>query len=373
MKRRFIALLVASILLIQMNDVSNAAVKAGSTCTKLNTTSTSGGYTYTCIKSGKKLVWSKGVKIPTTSSNPAPFANFEDVLSRYKDIKYLALKRAVDAQKSAKSSQLEISILTGPNTKNCFVNIEKVLKDISMVYEGATIPKKIWVLNADKIDRSWLEKRTSELLLESQRQFVSGVEVNPHGVNNSKEAVEWIEDSCLSTFPVDKSGGGIAHGFTHEIQKLQFLDSTQNWGNVPRWLVEGSATFSENYITYGGDYRTWILNPTFHNDEFKKYDLQFYKDYLLLKKLDGSDNLWAYTDQWPNQRAYDLGSYVCEILIALKGPASVMNLFADFVKTSNFDESFKNIYGTTWSKAEPLIAESIYKENMWLLDRNSKF
>ena len=75
MKRRLIALLVASIFLIQINDVSNAAVKAGSACTKLNSTSTSGGYKYTCIKSGKKLVWSKGIKVSIPSAAPSSIAS----------------------------------------------------------------------------------------------------------------------------------------------------------------------------------------------------------------------------------------------------------------------------------------------------------
>lgn len=39
-------------------------VKAGTTCKKLGQTSTSSGYKYTCVNSGKKLVWNKGVKIP---------------------------------------------------------------------------------------------------------------------------------------------------------------------------------------------------------------------------------------------------------------------------------------------------------------------
>ena len=84
MKRRLIALLVASIFLIQMNDVSNAAVKAGSACTKLNSTSTSGGYKYTCIKSGKKLIWSKGVRVsstkPTNTAEPKEIISFQDYI-----------------------------------------------------------------------------------------------------------------------------------------------------------------------------------------------------------------------------------------------------------------------------------------------------
>jgi hypothetical protein len=50
-----------------------------------------------------------------------------------------------------------------------------------------------------------------------------------------------------------------------------------------------------------------------------------------------------------------------------------MNLFAEFVKTGNYDQSFKNIYGITWTEAQPLVSQAIYAENIWLLDRNSKF
>jgi len=57
-----------------------AAVKAGDTCKKVGTTSTANGKKYTCIKSGKKLVWNKGVTValpkpkptPTPTSTPTP-------------------------------------------------------------------------------------------------------------------------------------------------------------------------------------------------------------------------------------------------------------------------------------------------------------
>lgn len=40
---------------------ANAAVKSGASCKTLGITSVASGKTYTCIKSGKKLVWNKGV------------------------------------------------------------------------------------------------------------------------------------------------------------------------------------------------------------------------------------------------------------------------------------------------------------------------
>lgn len=53
---------VIAISLIGMTPV-HATNKAGSKCTKLNATTVVGNLKYTCIKSGNKFVWSKGVAI----------------------------------------------------------------------------------------------------------------------------------------------------------------------------------------------------------------------------------------------------------------------------------------------------------------------
>ena len=49
-----------------------SAVKAGAACTKTGSTSTSSGKKFTCIKSGKKMVWDKGVAIVYAKPTPAP-------------------------------------------------------------------------------------------------------------------------------------------------------------------------------------------------------------------------------------------------------------------------------------------------------------
>ena len=46
----------------------NAAVKAGSACVKAGTTAIASGKTFTCIKSGKKLVWDSGTLIQSSQS-----------------------------------------------------------------------------------------------------------------------------------------------------------------------------------------------------------------------------------------------------------------------------------------------------------------
>ena len=54
-----------ALFLSQLIAPTSAAAKAGTKCIKLNSTTVSAGIKYTCIKSGTKLVWNKGVKVAT--------------------------------------------------------------------------------------------------------------------------------------------------------------------------------------------------------------------------------------------------------------------------------------------------------------------
>lgn len=93
--RKSLAFVLVVALLSPLNAV--AAVKAGDKCAKLNSTATNAGKKYTCIKSGSKLIWNKGVKVaapakpaaaaspaatpePTASPSPSPSAKPDVVL-----------------------------------------------------------------------------------------------------------------------------------------------------------------------------------------------------------------------------------------------------------------------------------------------------
>lgn len=74
MKKLLAVFVTAAIFLVPISAI--AAVKAGATCTKIGAISVYSGKKYTCIKSGKKLVWDKGVAIakpvPTITPTPSP-------------------------------------------------------------------------------------------------------------------------------------------------------------------------------------------------------------------------------------------------------------------------------------------------------------
>jgi M6 family metalloprotease-like protein len=78
----FIGLVITLLLPIQASP-SYAAVKAGVKCTKAGSKSVVGNKTFTCIKSGKKLVWNKGVAVkkPTPTPKPLPIKDVSQSLS----------------------------------------------------------------------------------------------------------------------------------------------------------------------------------------------------------------------------------------------------------------------------------------------------
>lgn len=70
--------MITPLLLSTQISASNAAAKAGAKCSKVGSKSVAGAKTFTCIKSGSKLIWDKGVKVVAVS-NPTPASAPTDV------------------------------------------------------------------------------------------------------------------------------------------------------------------------------------------------------------------------------------------------------------------------------------------------------
>ena len=69
--KSFVALVLVA-LLSPISPAEAATPKAGAKCTKAGATATAAGKKFTCIKSGTKLVWNKGVAIKVASPTPTP-------------------------------------------------------------------------------------------------------------------------------------------------------------------------------------------------------------------------------------------------------------------------------------------------------------
>jgi hypothetical protein len=70
------SLTISAILISSINAYSANPAKPGAICSKAGATQISKGFRFTCVKSGKKLVWNKGVVVtkaqPSPSASPTP-------------------------------------------------------------------------------------------------------------------------------------------------------------------------------------------------------------------------------------------------------------------------------------------------------------
>ena len=130
-----------------------AAPKAGAKCTKAGSTATASGKKFTCVKTGTKLVWNKGVAIkkpapvatptptptpeptPTPTPTPVPtttlsptippapiILTFDNILENYLEITSNVYAKYEAALDKNYQSKIDVKTIIGPNTKPYFSN-----------------------------------------------------------------------------------------------------------------------------------------------------------------------------------------------------------------------------------------------------------
>ena len=141
---RRVSLFLTSLFLLNLLIIpANSAVKYGDKCAKAGQTATASGKKFTCIKSGKKLIWNKGVAIPkpvatptatpVASSTPTPTTTptrtptptptptqipSAESLQQFRDA-YMSNTRC-DVKKDLGKSVLGLTLLAKPTYLTCF-------------------------------------------------------------------------------------------------------------------------------------------------------------------------------------------------------------------------------------------------------------
>jgi len=169
MKRAFGVLLVIALFLFPLNAF--AVVKAGTACTKLGATSTIAGKKYTCIKSGKKLIWDKGVAMikplptitptptprpevtPTPTSTPTPTpipvvlpTSFAELYGNFEGVGIAAWNSANEKIKKSAAVPVRQDIYTGPNTKVPNSNVKEIFENATRLFAGCNQPQSCFAV-----------------------------------------------------------------------------------------------------------------------------------------------------------------------------------------------------------------------------------
>jgi len=389
--RKHLRLIALVIPLVLVASNSYAAVKAGSSCSKAGIKSVSAGKTFTCVKSGKKLVWDKGVLVPvaqpspsaSTSASPSPKTSavpavvypkgptsFDDLVENYKGISYAAWSKSSALIKSSTATSPAVKVLTGPNTKLIIENPMTIFSLIDHLYPNFGRSKDFTVLSFGYEDRDWAQAQLKSLNSDDPSASTWVMDTgcvtretcwggNLFTDNKGRQVL------ALTTTVMDQnhtSGALQAHEYTHAFQQNQMgfhIPWPPNDSYPPLWFHEGGAQFSEGVAIYNQsfekytEYRNSEAGNIFSNSAITS---EWIQDYL------GANPDLAWVRKYGTWTMFVMGAMVVEILVAIKGPESNLEVWKIAGTGVKFPQAFEKVYGISFEKALPIISKAIALE-----------
>jgi len=390
--------LIASISTFPQANASD--VKAGNACTKVATTSFASGMKFTCIKSGKKLIWSKGVaisvsKYPVLRPVEGPYGiTWDNIVSKFNDISVAAW---LDAQATIKRNQnlpnagknLVSYISPGALKVDPLIGeAENLLKrDFSLFARFPSYPK-VYFVALTTAEREETEKNLSTI---HNVTFINQSIDAMYGINSNSPAgsvfsapkctgsysgrniftstaAAVIVGVCPSLDGRDVHTDGVhamAHEYIHMIQSA--FAPGREYPKTPCWMIEGEpewgqAAVSENFSEYLKvqnlhPYRLTQSGLNFENTTSREWTATEVAQYL-------SDSLNVSTCSDTNQYAYSysLGAATTEALVSIGGSESIFALHQRVVSQMLYEQAFKEVYGISWSDAVPILAKVVAKK-----------
>jgi len=374
MKSKLIAfILMLSLSLTILVVPSIAAVKAGTACKSAGLTSVVSNKTFTCIKSGKKLVWDKGVASVNPTQPPAPIG-FNDLERNYSGVSYWAWKKSNEKILASVNTSVPIELILGNTTKLNYKTPEIAISQVNKLYAGNVLPRKIVYLAFSFQDRDWAMSQMQQIVPDTASQWIKDIACPREDFcvgggsfhNQSNKTALIVIATGIDPNNVNNAISGTleAHEYTHSIEQSS-ADALRPAVNLlktpwpPNWIWEGLAQFSQHAAIYSDSfdkyskYRKEASGEIFNNPTWNaKYIEGYFQTNLT--------NEWA--SKYPRWRQYDLGAMLIEVLVAIKGPDSAMQLFKESVNGGGFESAFQRIYGTTFESVLPTISRTIALE-----------
>ena len=364
--------LVAALVLTLVPLVAFSAQKItpGSTCKVKQQKITYQNKVFTCIKSGNKLVWNKGVSnSSTTAPTPVPIAPAPAPVEIRISIDNLDLKQV--PLKAFKNVEQEIKTRTRANfyptqIVSPLVPKQRIEQELSGLNRAIDLwapyfqPDKFQVIYAVGGDEDWLETKSGELGLSSML---------PPGQTWSR----WMRlyTPCGGAIAASGNGvptfvqclgrpysGGTKQTGPHEYTHLFQMGYGGRNAHMLRWYTEGSASyFGWTLGFYPTDLnlneRSSWLSSMYNNlsaeakSDFQSKDLQKFKNRLKML-TPSSDQSVATTSYW-------VGGLATEVLVALYG----FDKFVEFTKNIQSNSDMSSLLMQTYGFDEDYFYEKL--------------
>jgi hypothetical protein len=311
---------------------------------------------------------------PITTPIPAPIVEkaptgFADLVENYRGIPDAVWN---DAQKLAKVGIVKSSftIEIGPNTK-----VQQGLGDPRIYLEQASRlwsrfdqPQSTRVFIYNFQDLAWAQQKNAALGGSwFKPEDLAGNCSSPSSCGAFGGAYRGVGQIFFGVpirdyFPFNLGfvRGTYVHEFSHVVQYSQFASqpALNGYPIMPCWFSEGQPQVPgmslgfESLADYRMQRNSWFDQPAGALGDYTAESiLKFYS-------LAGSPRSGQCNASVRN-RIYDVGYISVEALAAIKGINSTMDVVIGVADGLTFEESFKRVYGISWSEAAPILAKAV--------------
>jgi hypothetical protein len=381
-------LISLAVALIPVAAVSAQKITPGSTCKVLNQKVVYQNKTYTCIKSGKKLVWNKGVAVkkPTPTATPSPtsektptidnsFVPWSTELAN-ENVSERAFKSFLDWSKEQALSPRKHQVIVQDTLKDFKIveDLQKIDKFTSGLFSQYFKTKSVTVFGSDE---QWVISQifaSGGNLRNSQGRCNERYDFLNICMNRDSHFGMVVLDDCLLSKSSPCVISLLPHEYFHLVQ-LNLADNVegQHWNygskeaknSFPHWLVEGSANFIASAIAsiyLDGKYSEFRRPSISNRTEWRNALV----DYEVVTPDQGWDEIRA--------SSYNIGHIATEYIVASIGFKKFLDIWKDYAVTKNFYLSFERITGisttTFYSKFESARQSIRIPPVTWKRDEN---
>jgi hypothetical protein len=387
MRKKVLILLVFIIAIGLMTPLATAAVKPGAKCSKQGQISTTAGKKYTCVKSGSKLIWNKGVPVkaavkselnpvlkpvvPTPTSTPTPIPTIER-----KDWELTYLKIWDEFEKSQNQGSFPFDYKLGPTVnqdkaRESIAAYDKAMKPWLAILDGAKVSPIIWTIMSEK-DYGWWKQ-----VVDQQEGASANYAWNPdtkmlgHCQLSSKvfcgygstyksntPDYKFLQYNVIgSNYSQTPNGNTVNHESVHFYQ----LSVVQGFPrDLPCWYVEGQASLYGNSLEY--NLTTQRTSSIRQRDNFKGIVRQYQPSADTFASSDWVEvleNMYQPHVSCSSQQdyfKYAVGMFAWEFLYDKFGPKVMHQVLLDFKEGKSFDAASQARLGSTLQQLNEKLA-----------------
>ena len=400
--RKALRLLPVVLSLVMIVSVAQAASapKAGSACRSAGQTITAGGIKYTCVKSGKKLVWNKGVAVPVPKPSPLPSSTqtqkgvvFESEMTPITVAAYVDFVKLYKERLSTEIPNIEY--LVEPHMDKALER--QVIDSINVAAKffakerPINIPTRIWIAMSadfqfiyDGVSKTMPEEQLKGAWLDADLARSKSDEGFQGGgaPGNAKDgtAVLFYMAGKNSNWGDSFWSQGLAHEYVHVVQRYEMGNTM---AQMLCWVREGNANY------YG-----WMLAGRNSQAVYRNYWLQAISRFPLMGNLPDYEsktpafwsNLYVLNeditttqcDPWLN---YMIGAMAFQYLAGNYGNQKITDFYLELkdswigvcpapVNANNnpcpgWKIAFKKVFGISAEDAYPKFGQYIADEIKW--------